>query len=473
MYSSWDERSGALRAIPRPLSASLAAVDLDTVKVCDRARGPHVLGVAALDVPLLVLPGDRLPFDYGSPVEFDPARPLDTLALLASTQTGFTLPTAPDYLDLPSPLADLSRLSDEAGSVYAAEDASSFRAWVRKEIDEYLARVGGTAELTRLATLLTVPQQETLLVPLVLLSHLWRQGSPTIEVARGPSELPGGLDDLVTMLARSSGTPHRFNQIMMTMRVWRLDGLAPGAPVSYRDIADPDRVFPQFALNGVSEAELYFYRGFFAPESLGVPVYGWGCLLLECVAADDVELGAFALQCVHDALRNVHFCLRRLIPQVDPVGFRKIQITAGWVNDEDNGYAAGYQLPFTRMMDALFHVEFSHPEAFAAMDASLRFVPPRWTAFFRSLRELSTGLRPWVMDSGDPALIEAYQQCIEMFTAYRMLHRHLAGRVLSGETTTGRVFPTAKENYREFMTEMAALVSDTARLGVEPGSERA
>ncbi|MEU6201754.1 hypothetical protein [Streptomyces sp. NPDC047061] len=428
--------------------------------------------MATLDVPLLCLPGDRLPFDYGGPVAFDPVRPLDTLALLASTQTGFTLPAVPDYLDFPAPLADISRLCSDAGGVYAQEDEQRFRTWLRHEIDVFMARVGGPAELVRLAHLLPIPRQEALLVPLVLLNHLWRQGSPTLDVASGSSPLPGGFDVLLAALAESTGTPHRFNQIMMTMRVWRLDGVAAGAPVSYRDLADPERVFPQFALNGVSEAELHFYRAFFAPESLGVPAYGWGCLLLECLKADDVDLGALALRCVHDALRNVHFCIRRLIPQIDAAGFRKIQVTAGWVNDDDNGYAAGYQLPFTRMMDALFHVEFSHPQAFAAMSGSLRFVPPRWTEFFRSIRELSTGLRPWVLGSGHPQLIDAYQRCIEMFTAYRTLRRHLAGQVLSGATTTGRVFPSTTENYRAFMTEMAALVSDTAKLGVSPDSDR-
>lgn len=216
----------------------------------------------------------------------------------------------------------------------------------------------------------------------------------------------------------------------MTMRAWRIDSLSDGAEVSYRDLTALDHVRPYFWLNGVNKSELDFYRAFFTVESFGVPVYGWGCLALECAAADDAELGAFALRCIHDALRNVYFCVRHLVPKVDPLEFRKIQLTGGWINDELNGAASGYQLPFMIMLDALFQVEYSHLGAAEAQMNGLRFVPERWKEFFRSIHGHNPGLQPWVSQRQSPGLTDAYQRCIELYTVHRTLHRYLAGQTL-------------------------------------------
>jgi len=310
------------------------------------------------------------------------------------------------------------------------------------------------------------------MVPLIYLNHMWRQGSPALTAASGPSAMPAAFDALVTTLAESTGILPRFNQLIMTMRAWCIDGLPGGEHVFYRDLTDLNRVWPYFWLNGVSQSELDFYRAFFAVESWGVPVYGWGCLALECAAADDADLGALAMRCIHDALRNVYFCVRHLVPYVNPVEFRKIQLTGGWINDELNGAASGYQLPFMLMLDALFQVEFSHPGAYEARENGLRFVPKRWQEFFRTIRELSPALRPWVRERQCPELTDAYQRCIELFTVYRTLHRYLAGQVLRGATTTGRAFTSSESNYRTFMNEIGALVKDTAALGIQDSVER-
>ncbi|MFY1673883.1 hypothetical protein ACN27G_28665 [Plantactinospora sp. WMMB334] len=123
------------------------------------------------------------------------------------------------------------------------------------------------------------------------------------------------------------------------------------------------------------------------------------------------------------------------------------------------------------MLDALFRVDFRHPGAHEARENGLRFVPRRWRQFFDSIRGFSTPLRPWVMERRCPALTDAYQCCIELFTTYRMLHRHLAAQILRGATTTGRAFETRDDNYRTFVSEIGSLVRDTAALRI-PGIGR-
>jgi len=412
-----------------------------------------------------------LEFDYGVPVAFDARRPLDSLGLLASTQTGFMPSRSPDYR-FPGLLGEVVTLCKVGSTVYSREDEHEFRSWLGAEIDALTARTGTPADLIQQAISLPLPEQEMLMVPLIYLNHMWRQGSPALTAASGPSAMPAAFDALVTTLAESTGILPRFNQLIMTMRAWCIDGLPCGEHVSYRDLTDLNRVWPYFWLNGVSQSELDFYRAFFAVESWGVPVYGWGCLALECAAADDADLGALAMRCIHAALRNVYFCVRHLIPYVNPVEFRKIQLTGGWINDELNGAASGYQLPFMLMLDALFQVEFSHPGAYEAREHGLRFVPKRWQEFFRTIRELSPALRPWVRERQCPELTDAYQRCIELLTVYRTLHRYLAGQVLRGATTTGRAFTSSESNYRTFMNEIGALVKDTAALGIQDRIER-
>lgn len=465
MSASWQDRRRALRALPTPLSADLPPTELHSPAVRAPASGRPIFGVATRDVPLLVIPGHRLEFDYGEPVDFDTRGPLESLGVLASTQTGFMPHRTPDYR-FPHPLAGVVTLCDAASTVYAREDERSFRNWLHAEFDVLAARAGTSAHLIELARSLSLPRQEMLMVPLIYLNHMWRQGSPIISPASGPSAMPVAFDSLLTALAESTGILPRFNQLLMTMRAWRIEALPGGERVTYRDLADLRRIWPYFWLNGSSHSELEFYRAFFTVESLGIPAYGWGCLALECAGADDTKLGAFALRCIHRTLRNVYFSVRHLVPHVDPVEFRKIQLTGGWINDELNGAASGYQLPFTLMLDALFQVDYSHPGTIEARANGLRFVPKRWQGFFQKIREQSPALRTWVRRRGHSELTDAYQRCIELFTIYRTMHRHLAGQTLRGATTTGRAFPDSERNYRTFMSEIGALVADTAAVGI-------
>jgi hypothetical protein len=462
---SWRERRAALRAFPEPLSADLEPASLFSAEVRALTQGPPIYGVATRDVPLLVLPGKRLEYDFGAPIDVDDTKLLDSLGLLASTQTGFMPISAPDFR-FPGPLNAVTRLCDLGSVVYSHEDENAFRTWLREEIDAVVSSAGNWDEVIQRATSLPLPRQEMLMVPLVYLNHMWRQGSPALPAASGPSALPVAFDGLLAALAASTGILPRFNQLMMTMRAWRIDGLPEGAPVSYRDLTDLHRVRPYFWLNGFSQTELEFYRAFWTIESFGLPVYGWGCLALECAFTDDAELGAFALRCIHGALRNAYFCVRHLVPHVDPVGFRKIQLTGGWVNDELNGAASGYQLPFMIMLDALFKVDYSDRAATDSRANGLRFVPQRWLSFFHKFAARCPGLRSWILERRCPELTDAYQRCIELFVVHRTMHRHLAGQTLRGSTTTARTFPSAQSNYRDFMNEMKAIIDDTARVGV-------
>ncbi|WP_435279878.1 hypothetical protein [Streptomyces sp. 1222.5] len=463
--TTWTRRRSSLRAIPAPLSADLPPAGLFSSTVRVPACGRPMYGVATQDVPLLTIPRTRLAFDYGEPVGCTVLRPLDALGLLATTQTGFMPPISPDYR-FPEPLSNLTSLCEAASTLYSQEDERGFRKWMQAENDTLARRAKTLSDLIHSALSLPLPKQELLMVPLIYLNHMWRQGSPTGEAASGPSTMPTCFHVLLTALSESTGILPRFNQLIMTMRSWRIDSLSDGSEVSYRDLTDLSHVRPYFWLNGVNQSELDFYRAFFTVESLGVPIYGWSVLALECASANDVELGAFALRCIHDALRNVYFCVRHLVPKVDPREFRKIQLTGGWINDELNGAASGYQLPFMLMLDALFQVDYSHSGAAQARANGLRFVPARWKNFFRSINMHSPALRLWVGQQKCPALTEEYQRCIELYTVHRTLHRHLAGQALRGSTTTGRAFESAERNYRDFMSETGALVRDTASLGI-------
>jgi hypothetical protein len=472
MPASWLRRRRAFRALPTPLSGDRPATDLFSREIQEQGFGPPKYGVRTRDVPLLVLPGERLDFDYGEPIDLEARELIDTLGLLASTQTGFMPPTAPDFT-FPGVLNDVSQLCEAGSLVYSREDASAFRLWLRAQIEGVCARVPRWDDELRRAVGLPLPRQEMLLVPLIYLSHMWRQGSPSLLAASGPSALPTPFETLLTALATSTGILPRFNQLAMTMRAWRIEGVPPGAPVSYRDLTDLHRVYPHFWLNGVTQTEREFYRAFWAIESFGAPVYGWGCLVLECMTAGDEELGTFALKCIHGALRNAYFAVRHLVPKVDPVDFRKIQLTGGWVNDDLNGAASGYQLPFMLMLDSLFLVEYSHPGATSSRANGLRFVPERWKRFFQSLAARSPGLRAWVDERQCPELTRSYQRCVDLLVVHRTMHRHLAGQTLRGATTTARVFGSSDENYRDFMSEMRSIIRDTAAVGVQDDKEGA
>ncbi|MFE5946817.1 hypothetical protein [Streptomyces sp. NPDC056480] len=468
--AGWARRRSTLQALPTPLSASLSPVGLSSPAIRKRTLGRPVYGVPLWDVPLLVLPGSRLEFDYGDPIGCAGRRPLNAVGHLASTLTGFMPPTCPDYR-FPEPLSGLTDLCQAASTLYSYEDERGFRKWLCSENKALAHRSGTLVELIRSALALPLPEQELLMVPLIYLNHMWRQGSPGLEAASGPSSMPTCFDVLLTALSESTGILPRFNQLIMTMRAWRLDSLSDGDSVSYRDLTNLEQVRPYFWLNGVNQSELDFYRAFFTVESFGIPLYGWGALALECAAADDADLGAFALRCVHDTLRNVYFCVRHLVPKVDPAEFRKIQLTGGWIDDELNGAASGYQLPFMLMLDALFQVEYSHPGASTARENGLRFVPTRWKDFFHSIYDHTPSLRQWVQQRQSPELAEAYQRCVDMYTIHRTLHRHTAGQTLRGATTTGRSFVSAERNYHDFMSETGALVRDTAAVGLADTEE--
>lgn len=179
---SWPTRLKTLRAHPTPLSADLPPVELSSPQVRTPALGEPVYGVATRDVPLLALPETRLDFDYGDPLGCAARQPLDALGLLASTQTGFMPSRSPDYR-FPAPLAGMAALCDAASTLYSHEDARSFRRWMEGENESLAARAGTLVNLIQAAISLPLPQQEMLMVPLIYLNHMWRQGSPALEAA--------------------------------------------------------------------------------------------------------------------------------------------------------------------------------------------------------------------------------------------------------------------------------------------------
>lgn len=462
---TWLTRRAEFRVYPRPLSGDFDPIDLVSTEMGGIAPGPRLYGTITRDVPLLILPNVKQEYDFGEPLDVDSIKLVNSLGLLATTQTGFMPTVAPDFR-FPGILNIVSIMCSVGSSIYAREDEDAFRKWMREQIDSVVASAANWDEIVRQATSLPLPRQEMLMVPLVYLNHMWRQGNPALSAASGPSAMPQAFNALLDALAKSTGILPRFNQLMMTMRAWKIDGIPEATPVSYRDLTDLTRVRPYFWLNGASETELEFYRAFWTVESLGIPVYGWGCLALESASANDAELGAFALRCILGTLRNIYFATRYFVPHVEPIGFRKIQLTGGWVNDDLNGAASGYQLPFMIMLDSLFKVNYSNQAASKSRANGLRFVPRRWLRFFKALSERSPGLRSWVLERNDPELTDTYQRCIELFVIHRTMHRHLAGQTLRGSTTTARTFCSAESNYRDFMCEMKAIIDDTISVGV-------
>lgn len=420
---------------------------------------------APLEVPLLVLEGKRLAFDYGKEdIDFDRLGPLRSLGLLASTHSGFLPEHAPNFR-FPSPLESITELCKAAAIEYAKHDAAGFRAWLQARIDALASRTGDLTALRHHAAPLSSSEREMLMIPLIYMNHMWRQGSPVLAPATGPSRMPEPLHGFLLSLSEDTGILPRFNQIIMTMRAWKLVGKADGEPTTYQELTALERMYPSFWLNQDNESERDLYRAFFAVETFGIPLYGWGCLALECAEVDDVSSAVTALHMLRATLKNVYVFTKHMIPRVTAEEFRKIQVTAGWIEDEMTGVASGYQLPFMLMLDALFHVNFSHPGVIEARSNNLRFVPEHWKRFFRMIYDRQPALKTWVHQRRDAALIEAYEACVNLFTTFRSMHKHLGGQVIKGSTTTGRVFPTPEENYRQFMDEMTVLVDDTASAG--------
>ncbi|MBF6050291.1 hypothetical protein GO001_34875 [Streptomyces sp. NRRL B-1677] len=446
----------AITALADPLTAPVV-VPVAELSPDLRPVSEPVCGVHPIEVPLVVLSGERretlfartLP-GHDEASRFRAMGPLRALGTLASTRTGFLLEHAPVFR---GPVADLCRA---ASARYAQGNAAGFRAW-------FAGRAANPeGDLARPVGQPSASAAEQLMVPLIYLNHMWRQGDPNTDAATGPSRMPEPLGSLLASAADAVGMIPRFNQIVMTMLAFELDGVRGGTELSHQDVAAVDRMRPAFWLNEGDRSELELYRAFYAVEAFGVPLYGWGCHALECAAADDRAGGAQALRMVQAVIRNVYMITKRLIPRIDADEFRRIQVTCGWVGDEVTGVASGYQLPFMLMLDALFHVNYTHPGVIAARANNLRFVPGDWKAFFRMIYDAQPALRTWVHESGDGPLAEAYRSCTGTFTLFRTMHRHLGGQVLKGGTTTGRVFDSAAANYEQFMSEMAALTDDTA-----------
>ncbi|NUT51176.1 MAG: hypothetical protein HOV94_28310 [Saccharothrix sp.] len=414
-------------------------------------------------MPLLVLEGDRsteavlaLAPPGGVLPEYAALGPLASLATLAGTQTGFLQSRAPVYR-FAGPLGPIADLCRVAGAEIVRHDKAAFRSWFKDRAGQFPP----VERLWRHARELPPDQLEALLVPLIYLNHMWRQGSPEDEPATGPSAMPEPLHELLVLVADEVGAIPRFSQIVMTMMAWQLDGKAEGEPVTYRDLVSLDRMRHPFWLNDGNRSELDLYRSFFAVEAFGAPLYGWGAYALECAAVDDRAGGALALTMVRAALRNVYTYTKMLIPRIDAHQFRRLQVTFGWVGDEVTGVASGYQLPFMLMLDALFHVNYRHDGVVAARANNLRFVPEHWKSFFRAVYDHRPALRTWAAESDDPDLAAAYLGCVELFGLFRQMHRHLGGQVIKGGTTTGRIFADEQDNYTKFMAEMGALVADT------------
>ncbi|WP_141976528.1 hypothetical protein [Saccharothrix saharensis] len=449
------------------MSAERAVVPLSRLSLEVPQAERRILGARPLEVPLLVLEGERrtesvlaLAPPAGVLLDFAELGPLASVTALASTETGF-LQTRVPVFDFPGPLGRVAELCRAAGAEIVRHDEVGFRSWFETNAGEFPP----VAELWRHALDLPPERLEALLVPLIYLNHLWRQGNPEQDPALGPSAMPDPLHELLTLVAAEVGTIPRFSQIVMTMMAWQLDGSTDGEPITHADLVSLDRMRHPFRLDEGNQSELDLYRSFFAVEAFGVPLYGWGAYALECAAVDDRAGGTLALTMVRAALRNVYTYTKMLIPRIDAHQFRRLQVTYGWVGDEVNGVASGYQLPFMLMLDALFHVNYRHDGVVAARANNLRFVPEHWKRFFRLVYDRQPALKTWVAEAGDAGLEAAYLGCVQLFGLFRQMHRHLGGQVIKGGTTTGRIFADAHDNYANFMDEMAALVADTTATG--------
>lgn len=418
-------------------------------------------GIQLLDVPLLVLEKTQCKFDFASQaIEFDQLGPLKSLGMIASTETGFLHERTPDF-GFPETLQAITDLCHQAGIRYAKHDEFEFRAWLTAACTTFAADSGDTYKLFRHAASLPRDRQEMLMVPLIFMNHMWRQGSPMLAPATGPSTMPEPLHSLLITLSETTGIVPRFNQIIMTMLAWKLNHKSDGELLSYRDLTSLERMTPYFWLNQNNQSELDLYRAFFAVEAFGVPVYGWGCFALECAARNELNGAIRALKMIWAAIKNVYVTTKLLMPRINADEFRKIQVTCGWIEDEVTAVSSGYQLPFMLMLDALFQVDFTHSGVIAAKENNLRFVPRHWQAFFQMIRSRCPSFRDWVQTKNNLELTESYTACVKLLALFRSMHRHLGGKVIKGATTTGRKFSSPDENYVQFMDEMEALINDT------------
>lgn len=418
-------------------------------------------GVQLLDVPLLVLEKNRYKFDFvAQSIEFDQIGPLKSLGMLASTETGFLHERTPDFR-FPEQLQAITDLCHQAGIRYAKHDDVEFRAWLTAACATLAVDLDDTHTLFRHGTSLPRDRQEMLMVPLIFMNHMWRQGSPILAPATGSSTMPEPLHNLLITLSETTGIIPRFNQIIMTMLAWKLDHKSEGELLSHRDLTSLERMTPYFWLNQNNQSELDLYRAFFAVEGFGVPVYGWGCFALECAARNELNGAVQALKMIWAAMKNVYITTKLLMPRIDAEEFRRIQVTCGWIEDEITAVSSGYQLPFMLMLDALFQVDFTHSGVIAAKENNLRFVPHHWQAFFQMIRSRCPSLKDWVKTRNNLELTESYTACVELLALFRSMHRHLGGAAIKGATTTGRKFSSPDENYVQFMDEMEALINDT------------
>jgi hypothetical protein len=446
----------------RPRSGDEASIPLSNLSSDLSSWNYELYGVQLIEVPLLVLKETRHEFDHASQqVEFNQFGPLESLGMLATTQTGFLPKHAPDYR-FPGPLQTITDLCHQAGAHYARHDEAEFRAWLTMVSTTFATSVVDTDEIYSYATKLPQERQKMLMVPLILMSHMWRQGSPVLAPATGPSAMPKPLHELLITLSEATGIIPRFNQILMTMLAWKLDGKSDGDLLSHRDVTSLEQMSPYFWLmNQNNQSELDLNRAFFAMEAFGVPIYGWSCFALECAAQNNLKGAVQALKMIWAAMKNVYTTTKTLMPRIDADEFRKLQVTGGWIEDEVTAVASGYQLPFMLMLDALFQVNFSHPGVIAAKQNNLRFVPQHWQEFFHMIRSHCPSLKDWIQEKNNSELTEAYTDCVQLFALFRSMHKYVGGQVIKGATTTGRKFDSPDENYMQFMEEMEALVNDT------------
>src|SRR5262245_12793197 len=139
----------------RPLSEERTIVPLSEVSAEPSPWIESIIGIPApLEVPLLVIEGKRLEFDYSlEPIDFDALGPLRSLGRLASTTSGFLPEKAPNYRFEP-PLSLVTELCTEAALEYARHDADAFRRWMDARISAVAARSGELETLRRAAATL-------------------------------------------------------------------------------------------------------------------------------------------------------------------------------------------------------------------------------------------------------------------------------------------------------------------------------
>lgn len=401
------------------------------------------------------------------------AEPLEVVFAECLSREGGFLPPRVPLVDLPSPFTHYCAAADELSARYHGPDAS-VRRWLRAEF------AGWTDHLRERLDALGLAQAERLMAVVSLLAHAfrWDSAPPRPEnYALRRIDLPAGLCEPWTALARRLDQPRVGNLYSMVLSNWRLAGKRGGDAYANHELSnDSIEIVHSWLKPPERDALQAFVRTGILTEARGVAAIRTAMALIAAARRGESPL-----------LREL---LPRFAAEIDEVGaafkhnirdrhirhgsfLTLIQPTTIWGIDHGQGSlegASGPQIGSIQVIDAVLGLGHSTDMGRAILQ-SRTYMPGRHRRFLDRFERDAVDLRAFVAVARCSDLTHHFNQCVAAMLAWRRMHVKRAAHYLKGDgvtevshyASTGHVVELEDERVQAFAHAMAERMAETTQ----------